>query len=67
MPCTLNFVLNVKVSLIVPQRKGNGAVQNAALTSLKMKQRDLVMTISVMSRNELSSLYYLNMGCLIKI
>jgi len=57
----------VRVSPIVPVKKGSGTAQNAALTSLKMKQRDLVMKISVMIRIELSSLYYLNIGCLINI
>jgi len=47
MPCTLKFVLNVRVDLTVPVKKESGAAQNAAAISLKMKQKDLVMMKSV--------------------
>jgi hypothetical protein len=37
----------VRVNLIVPVKKENGAAQNVALISPKMKQNDLVKMISV--------------------
>jgi len=47
MPCILKFVLNVRASLTVLVKKESGAALNAAVISLKMKQKDQVMMISV--------------------